>query len=101
MFYICEYLLICAQEAKAGYFAWCKARQHMVRPNTQHTEGLHFQYARRATEHLRLRMGEEASISWAVAICAFYLAVTATVEKHVTSGRYYIDDQFPLEIPDL
>jgi hypothetical protein len=34
-------------------------------PNTQHTEGLHFQYARRATEHLRLRMGEEASISWA------------------------------------
>ncbi|KAJ6185392.1 hypothetical protein N7519_006693 [Penicillium mononematosum] len=92
-----------SDEAKAGYFAWCKARQHMVRPNTQYIKGLHFQYARRATEHLRLRMGEEASISWAAAICAFYLAVTATVTKYVTSGSDvdYIDDQFPLEMPEL
>ncbi|CAG7947259.1 unnamed protein product [Penicillium nalgiovense] len=92
-----------SDEANAGYFAWCKARQHMVRPNTHYNEGLHFQYARRATEHLRLRMGEEASISWAVAICAFYLVVTATVRMYVTSGSDvdYIDDQFPLEIPEL
>ncbi|KAJ5048735.1 hypothetical protein NUH16_007244 [Penicillium rubens] len=90
-----------SDEAKAGYFAWCEARQHMVRPNTQYIEGLHFQYARRATEHLRLRMGEGASISWAAAICAFYLAVTSTVEKYVTSWSYSIVDQFPLEIPDL
>jgi hypothetical protein len=46
-------------------------------------------------------MGEEASISWAAAICAFYLDVTATVRKYVTGGAYYIDDQFPLEIPGL
>ena len=75
----------------------------MAHPNIQHVEGLHFQYARRATEHLRLRMGEEASISRAVAICAFYLAVSSTIRKYVTGQNDvdYIDERFPLEIPEL
>jgi hypothetical protein len=103
MFYICEYLLICEQEVKAGYLSWCKARQHTIRPNTQYIEGLHLQYAGRATQHLRLRMGEEGSISWAIAIYAFYLAATITVRKYVASKSDvdYIKEEFPLKIPEL
>ncbi|KGO40431.1 hypothetical protein PEX1_031840 [Penicillium expansum] len=98
-----------SEKAKAGYSAWCNAREHTIRPSTQYTKAPHHKYAVRATEHLRLRMGEEASISWAAAICAFKTSVkeiirefTRDLEPMLTSA--YINcamEQFPLEIPEL
>ncbi|CAI7606539.1 unnamed protein product [Penicillium palitans] len=96
-----------SDEAKASYFAWCNARQHMIRPITQYPKELHHQYAIRATEHIRLRMGEEASISWAAAICALYHAIKNTVEGFTGPNNFfftstdidYIKKEFPPEIP--
>lgn len=52
-------------------------------------------------------MGEEASISWAAAICAFYHAIKNTVEDFTGPNNFfftstdidYIKKEFPLEIP--
>ncbi|CAI7605773.1 unnamed protein product [Penicillium discolor] len=98
-----------SDEARASYFAWCNARQHMIRSSTQYPKKLHHQYAVQATEHLRLRMGEEVSIGWAAAICAFYHAIKNTVEDFTSPNNLfftsadldYIKEQFPLEIPEL
>lgn len=81
----------------------------MIRCSTQYPKKLHHQYAVQATEHLRLRMGEEVSIGWAAANCAFYHAIKNTVEDFTSPNNLfftsadldYIKEQFPLEIPEL
>ncbi|KOS43582.1 hypothetical protein ACN38_g5521 [Penicillium nordicum] len=57
-----------SDEAKAGYSAWCNARERTICPNTHRSDKLHLQYAFRATEYLRLRRGEEGSVHWAMSI---------------------------------
>ncbi|KAJ5507172.1 hypothetical protein N7527_009315 [Penicillium freii] len=96
-----------SDEAQLGYSAWCIARQYTIRPSTHRSDKLHLQYAVRATEHLRLRVGEEGSFDWAMAILSFYQAVKTSVEDYVkTKGAYltsihtrYIEQEFPLEAP--
>ncbi|KAF7521307.1 hypothetical protein PCG10_008408 [Penicillium crustosum] len=98
-----------SDEAKAGYSAWCNAREHTIRPNTHHSDKLHLQYAFRATEHLRLRMGEEGSVYWAMEVWCFYQTAKTSVEDYVkTNNTYfsptdpcYIEEEFPLELPGL
>ncbi|KAJ5837049.1 hypothetical protein N7447_003075 [Penicillium robsamsonii] len=78
-----------SDKAKAGYFAWCNARERMIRPKSEHSDKLHHRYPSRATEYLRLRMGEDASIRWAVAIWAFYHAIKTSVNDYVkTKGSF-------------
>ncbi|OQE35506.1 hypothetical protein PENCOP_c013G02488 [Penicillium coprophilum] len=95
-------------EATSGYFAWCNAREHMLCPNSQYhlnthyTEKPYWQYVFRAMEHLSLRMGEEASLKWAAAICAFYNDLRAMVRNCFFSAEVeHIEEEFLLEIPNL
>ncbi|KAJ9481436.1 hypothetical protein VN97_g12043 [Penicillium thymicola] len=98
-----------SDEAKAGYSAWCNAREHTICPSTHRSDKLHLQYAFRATEYLRLRMGEEGSVHWAMSIWSFYQTVKSSVEGYVeTKDTYftykhidYIKKEFPLEAPEF
>ncbi|KAJ5365905.1 hypothetical protein N7517_008791 [Penicillium concentricum] len=68
--------------AKAAYSTWCNAREHSIYPHTMLTDNLAQKYASQATEHLRLRFGEETQVHWEAAICAFYDAVERAVGCH-------------------
>ncbi|CAI7601338.1 unnamed protein product [Penicillium glandicola] len=92
-------------EAKTVYSAWCNAREHMISSNSTYTSDLPRKYASRATEHLRLRVGEEAYTHWAVAICAFHNASKSAFEddqeNDQESDLTSFDEVFPLELPEL
>ncbi|KGO63553.1 hypothetical protein PITC_049350 [Penicillium italicum] len=107
-----------SENAKAAYSAWCNAREHGTRSSARsrhlHAPRLSDKYASRATEHLRLRLGEESYIHWAAAICAFYDAVNAAVGiEHAiqsdhecldideTDGLEDFEERFPLQRPEL
>ncbi|KAJ5165577.1 uncharacterized protein N7500_007407 [Penicillium coprophilum] len=88
----CTVYMLMDNEARSGYFAWCNAREHMIRPNSKP----YWQYTIRATAHLRLRMGEEASLKWAAAICAFYNDLGAMVRDCFFSTEVeHIEEEFP------
>ncbi|KAJ5602450.1 hypothetical protein N7537_005406 [Penicillium hordei] len=82
-----------------------KALEHMIRPNTHRSDKLHLQYAFRATGYLRLRMGEEGSVHWAIAIWSFCQGIKTSVEVYVKTKdayliythAYYIEEEFSLE----
>ncbi|KAJ5958100.1 uncharacterized protein N7479_005250 [Penicillium vulpinum] len=79
------HLLIGTNGAKAAYSAWCNAREHAIYPHRLIPENLHQKYALYATEHLRLRLGEETQIHWAAALYAFHDTVEETIRNHYTN----------------
>ncbi|KAJ5165576.1 uncharacterized protein N7500_007406 [Penicillium coprophilum] len=107
-----------SDDAKAAYSTWCNDREHLTYPETMLITNLAQKYASQATEHLRLRLGEEGQIHWAAAICSFYDAVESAVRSHqervcatqcdqeigcshLMEISTNLDEEFPLPRPEL